>query len=44
MFSSNIISHVDFMEEGSDDPNLLKLVDGMKRDDNPVLFFYRIAF
>lgn len=42
--SSSIISHVDFMEEGSDDPNLLKLVDGMKRDDNPVLFFYRIAF
>lgn len=41
--SSNIISNVFYMEEKSDDPAIRELVDGMNRDDNPVLFFYRMA-
>ncbi|MCQ2056916.1 MAG: 6-bladed beta-propeller [Bacteroidaceae bacterium] len=42
--ASNVISSVERMSEKTDDPRLRELVSGMSRDDNPVLFFYKVAF
>lgn len=42
--ATNVISSVKWMSEKADDPRLRELVSGMNSDDNPVLFFYRVAF
>lgn len=41
--ASQILSAVSYMEMETDDCRIRELVDGMRRDDNPVLFFFRVA-